>query len=361
MKGKIWKQLLSVFCVMLLLMTSSGVVALADDMQGEIVVTEDSLETESEGEYSDALKQDMQENFEDVSLASIPEDEGISVPLSQEDDNALMADESDSMEIEEDILAEEEIEESLVGALESSGNSTIDSFINDSRFTAGVYWPGDKTPVLSPFTSWGCCAYCADYTKYCYGINNPRGGSVYYNVNEIRQGDVLTVGNQSNGYGHWFICLKREGNSLYVAEANYLNRVRIGWNYSISGSRIAGTDYSFTSGYHFLDPPPPDPDIWGEEMTNGYEAVLPDGDYAIVNAADQSWYLDIMGGDSPAANGTNVNIWGPADDLASWDVWNITYSNGFYTIRQKDTDICLDVTGGDRRSGTSSDSMTGVR
>ena len=83
-------------------------------------------------------------------------------------------------------VSEEEIEESLVGALESTGNATLDGFINDSRFTAGVYWGGDKRPVISSYDCWSCCAYCADYAKYCYGIDSPRGGTEFYDINEIR-------------------------------------------------------------------------------------------------------------------------------------------------------------------------------
>ena len=143
--------------------------------------------------------------------------------------------------------------------LESTGYSSLDNFINDYRFTDGASWAWNKGPILASFGSSGCCAYCADYVKYCFGINNPRSGSAFYSVSEIRAGDVLTVGNQSDGTGHWFVCLKRSGNSLYVAEGNYLNRVRIGWNYTISGSRFAEDNRSFTAGYHYLDGAPPIP------------------------------------------------------------------------------------------------------
>jgi hypothetical protein len=135
-------------------------------------------------------------------------------------------------------------------------NGTIDAFIDDSRWTNGVYWSGDQTPKIASFQGWGCCAYCADYVKYCYGNNNPRSGSVFYSASETRAGDVITVGNPSNGNGHWFVVLKRSGNSLYVAEGNYASRVRIGWNYSISGNSIVGTNYGFTAGYHYLSATP---------------------------------------------------------------------------------------------------------
>ena len=138
-------------------------------------------------------------------------------------------------------------------ALESTGNSTFDAFINDGRFTNGVSWGGGQTPKIASYQGWGCCAYAADYVKYCYGTNNPRSGSAFYSASEIRAGDVITVGNPSDGNGHWFVVLKRNGNSLYVAEGNCDSRVRIGWNYSINGNAISGISYGFNTGYHYTN------------------------------------------------------------------------------------------------------------
>ncbi|MCR5635989.1 MAG: dockerin type I repeat-containing protein [Clostridiales bacterium] len=137
-------------------------------------------------------------------------------------------------------------------AIESTGNSTLDAFINDSRWTNGVAWGASKMPNISPYQSWGCAAYCADYVKYCYNNNNPRSGEAFYSANETRAGDVITVGNPSDGNGHWFVVLRRSGNSLYVAEGSYAGRVRIGWNYTISGNGYTGTSYGFNTGYHYL-------------------------------------------------------------------------------------------------------------
>ena len=92
--------------------------------------------------------------------------------------------------------------------------------------------------------------------------------------------------------------------------------------------------------------------VTGSEMSSGYDRVLPDGDYMIVSAADPRYFLDIAGGDAAAANGANVQIYGPSTgNPAAPDVWTITYSDGFYTIRQKDSTAALDVTGGNRDIG----------
>lgn len=134
---------------------------------------------------------------------------------------------------------------------------SLQNFIADARWSNGITWNGSQQPKIASFSSWGCCAYCADYVKYCYGINNPRAGTVFYDLYEARAGDVITLGNQSDGTGHWLICLCRSGNSLYVAEGNLAYKVRIGWNYSIKNGAYFNEDSRvFTAGYHFLDPQP---------------------------------------------------------------------------------------------------------
>lgn len=143
-----------------------------------------------------------------------------------------------------------------VFAVESTGVAVMDNFINDARFTNGAAW-GDVRPKLSPFDGWSCAAYCADFAYYCFGNQSPKDGTYFTGATNIRAGDVLVVGNGSNGYGHWFVCLKRSGNNLYVAEGNYTGggsgKVRIGWNYKIANdSTISGAEYSFTNGWHFL-------------------------------------------------------------------------------------------------------------
>lgn len=88
----------------------------------------------------------------------------------------------------------------------------------------------------------------------------------------------------------------------------------------------------------------------GSAMSRGYDRVLPDGDYLIAAAGTSQkatfHYLDIEGTAQPAANDTNVSLCGPLSyDPPSYEIWTLTYndSDGFYTIRQKNTDMCLDV------------------
>ena len=105
---------------------------------------------------------------------------------------------------------------SFINALPTQVNS-INSFINDDRWKAGTDW-GAIGPKLAKWWSCsGCCAYCADYVAYCYGIKSGSPwsvGSKFTNVNEIRAGDVITIGNPDSGSGHWFLVVERSGNSL---------------------------------------------------------------------------------------------------------------------------------------------------
>ena len=89
----------------------------------------------------------------------------------------------------------------------------------------------------------------------------------------------------------------------------------------------------------------------GNEMSSGYDRTIPDGDYLICAARNPdktvSYFLDIEGTAQPAENGTNVSLCGPLDyDPPSYEAWNLTYQDGFYTIKQVDTNMCLDVASG---------------
>jgi len=157
-------------------------------------------------------------------------------------------------------------------ALESTGNYTFDCFITDERFTAGAKWPNnpDDNPdtLLSQYRSWTCCAYCADFVKYCYGYDSLESGSYFNNINNIQAGDVVHVyyyDNYNRYNEHYFAVLKRSGNNLYTAEGNALldsktgfRGVRIGWNYSISNNNIIGVEavWNLSEGYHYGMPQP---------------------------------------------------------------------------------------------------------
>ena len=93
----------------------------------------------------------------------------------------------------------------------------------------------------------------------------------------------------------------------------------------------------------------------GSEMSTGYDQTIPDGDYIISAASNPLYYLDIRGVEQPAGNNTNVELCQASDldGIPDMDVWTVTYnsSNKFYTIRQKGTNMCLDVAGDGMEQG----------
>ena len=97
------------------------------------------------------------------------------------------------------------------------------------------------------------------------------------------------------------------------------------------------------------------PEDIGREMTSGMDRVLPDGDYLIAaaRADDKSayYYLDIEGMALPAEGGTNISLCGPVANPRVYEMWTLTYEDGFYTIKQKGTNMSLDVTNASVFSG----------
>ncbi len=230
--------------------------------------------------------------------------------------------------------------------INASAAGSIQDFINDSRWANGVSWGDGQTPKTDPTAQWwGCAAYCYDYVNYCYGYTNPRAGEAFYSVNEIRAGDVITVGNQSDGNGHWMVVVQRSGNSLYVAEGNFNGAVRIGWNYTISGSKFAEDDRNFTAGYHFLGESDP---IIVSKDTTGY-ASIPDGVYELAPACAPGSRLDIYGGSTEV--GAITHIWQQADvESQKFIITNV--GGAYYKISPKHSGLVLDVYGAYVYSGT---------
>jgi hypothetical protein len=125
---------------------------------------------------------------------------------------------------------------------------SIEDFINDGRWCNGTWWPSGQMPKNSNWTAWGCCAYVADYVRYCYGETWPSSGSQFWGAGNIRRGDVLYFKPD-----HWVVVVYRSGNSLYTAEGNWNDRVTIGWNYTIVGNQLYrnGRQFrTFNCGYH---------------------------------------------------------------------------------------------------------------
>lgn len=132
-------------------------------------------------------------------------------------------------------------------------SSRVKKFTKDKRWRNGISWGGwfGQTTKLSPYkNSSDCAAYAADFTQYVFGRPNPEEGKITYrSVKKIKSGDVLHIENKYSD--HWICVLERRGNKLRVAEGNYSQRVRIGWNYKISGKSIVsnGVKNKLIRGY----------------------------------------------------------------------------------------------------------------
>lgn len=84
----------------------------------------------------------------------------------------------------------------------------------------------------------------------------------------------------------------------------------------------------------------------GQEMSNGAGQTLPDGDYYIISSINMNYYVDIPG--TEVASGNNVNMYTMGTNVMppACDAWTLVYlGNGFYKIKSKGTNFCLDVSG----------------
>lgn len=127
----------------------------------------------------------------------------------------------------------------------------ITSFTSDNRWKHGISWSSQR-PKISSYNCSQCMAYTADFAKYVYGVDNPRAGTKYTNISDIRVGDVIYISPE-----HWFAVTAKNGNVLTCAEGNYSGKVRVGGKRTIDISNnrfLDGVDNrSFVCGYHFTD------------------------------------------------------------------------------------------------------------
>ena len=94
----------------------------------------------------------------------------------------------------------------------------------------------------------------------------------------------------------------------------------------------------------------------GSKMDKGAGQTIPDGDYYIFSGLMDNYYLDIDGSEVPAESKTSVHMWTSSSDKLppECDAWTVKHEgNGFYTISQKGTPICLDLYGANPTRGAS--------
>ncbi len=164
---------------------------------------------------------------------------------------------------------------------------------------------------------------------------NPAPGSVFWQ--------------QSGKYGHvaWVNTVNDDG-TVTIEEYNWL----IDNSYYDGAYHSRNVAVGSASGYiHIKDiDPTPKGHIMSEKEAAGQ--TIPDGDYYIYNALDCHYYMDLPARE--LESGDNVKMWNDENKLPGLHyAWTVTYrGNGFYKIKQKETNLCLDVEYGNLAKGT---------
>ena len=230
------------------------------------------------------------------------------------------------------------------------GNTLMYNFDNSYSDCISDY-PCATHNGTPPIGQYDCNAF--DGAIQCYGFANKLFYEIFglYCSKLTKRTDKanISIGDHIRISGHSAIVTARNGDTLTLVECNWGGNCIIKWGrtVSLSGSNIEWFIHA-TNWQTIYN----DGEVRGEEMTSGYDRVLPDGNYMIAHAGDTSFFLDIKGYDVPAANGTNVQIFSTdTGDIPDSDAWTITYSNGFYKVAQYGQAVSLDVSSGDTLRG----------
>lgn len=208
-------------------------------------------------------------------------------------------------------------------------------------------------PNLSTGNACSFWGYNINHGYYAYG-QEPRAGSIAC-WNGTGEYDEITNPNGNNG--HVAFVEDVSGDNVTISQSAWGWRKQSSpmygtiWETKTINKNNMGSIQSNFQGYIYLGDVPQ-----GTEMPSGYAQAVPNGDYIIMSAASSEksyvYYLDIAGSDYPAANATNVILTKcGSSEPPEFDTWTLTYSDGFYSIMQKGTNMSLDVEGIKRYSG----------
>ena len=221
----------------------------------------------------------------------------------------------------------------------ATGSETIGSVdINDKCLRLAT--SGSRTQVIYPTPSKHKIGWIEipAVTKHMIDLNRTLYGTDYGALDECGTADIyingsLDADDVSDYYKEWPEGTKYEIKDIKTNEGYAYKGMKNG---SLSGT-VGSEDVDLRLIYVIV----------GKEMSSGYDRRLPDGDYLIASAADPSYYLDIQGTETSAVNGSNVVLTGPLSYYpGAYDIWTLTYSDGYYSIRQKNSNASLDVKDG---------------
>ena len=316
----IWKTLLAAGCALSMLFTMPGSAVLAEELQEDAVIVSEAAQIDSEeADLDTEISADIDENAPDSGTY-----DAIELPADAVEEVPEMNEPFPSAETDEAVTYEDEI---AVDEIAIEENASLES---EEIVGAGDDYPANLKnaaidAIVDPWNFYN--RECTSFAAWCL---NSRNGVKFTNqyLGASRWGNANTWGTVAKSlgvtvnmtpavgaiawwttgkYGHVAWVSAVNGSSVFIEEYNY--KVRGGY-----GTRtIAASD---PAGYiHIKDITPS-----GKPMTSGYDAVLPDGDYQILCAANTDYYLDIDGSGSEP-NGANVKLYNPASDsLPSCDI-----------------------------------------
>ena len=249
-------------------------------------------------------------------------------------------------------------EEVVTSEVKSEMNSEMQEDLENLDFEDLFAGSNPYDPnATNPDGTWANCTYWCwklVYDNTGIALNSwGHAGSWYsraqsegYTCNNTPSANSIAVWLSGN-YGHVAYVTAVSGNQIYIKEGGYrtsANGFHEGWH---TTSDVYGYIHLSGGGGG----------TEGQEMTNGYDRLLPDGDYIIATAGSTDktnlLYLDIYGSTYPAADPTNVCVCYTNNPLtiAEYEIWTIKYQDGFYKITQKGTNMALDVQDYSRANG----------
>ena len=173
----------------------------------------------------------------------------------------------------------------------------------------------------------------------------------YYDGFVAQPGDIAVwrgVGNGDYQYGHIGIVMTADANGFVSAEQNYYGnneacKVDI-WRGSYACSPYGKIACVIRPNFKASEPE------HGSYMEEGCDPVIPDGDYHIVSALGDEWWLTNAG--FSMDNGGNVQLWQYDDMGCDEHLYHFEFipdgkgiGRGFYIITNKLSGKCLDVYG----------------
>ena len=214
-------------------------------------------------------------------------------------------------------------------------------------------------------------AWCDEYVADCLenaGCDDSivaHGGTVADFEKKMRKRGAVVVSSPQPGdllffsWSHVEIVTRVEGGTVYCAGGNNQGKTYPGGRcagernaQSVANSMGGSIRLYLRPNYKGVVPPKPKGYIMSE--SEGAGQTIPDGDYWLLSALSRNFWIDIPG-DEISTNGANVTTYiRDVNQVPSqYDAWTVTYlNNGYYKIRQKDTNLCLDVSDASLYAGT---------